>query len=511
LLLYGQISSVVELSRGLVNLAVVPFVMAASRSRREWQARLFVSRQVVLYTTSLISAGFYLLAMAVAGHMVAASGHAWGPVLEVVFLLSAGALFLYGLFSSALRMHLKVLVAKHFFRSRYDYRREWLRLIHTLAGLGSDASLRERSVKALADIVGSPRGELWLKSETGARFDSYGTWGMPAPARGLEANEPLVQFLERTRWVIDTKEYLKDPEKYMHAFASDSWPLAAPAVFVPLLLDQSVIGIVRLHQPPLLGQLGFEDHDLLKTAGQQVAIFLAQERAQEALAAARQFEAFNKLTSFLMHDLKNLIAQQELVVGNARRFKHRPEFVEDVIETISAGVRRMKNVLERLQSAGAPETVSRIDVKRLVTEVCASCADRVPVATLVHAVGELRVTMNRDKLAMAITHAIRNAQDATPVIGSIEVRLNAMGRTVCIEVRDTGVGMAPDFVRDHLFKPFDSTKGTKGMGIGAYQIRETLRAAGGDVDVESVPGEGTIVRMTLPATEDLSAAERSVA
>jgi signal transduction histidine kinase len=110
-----------------------------------------------------------------------------------------------------------------------------------------------------------------------------------------------------------------------------------------------------------------------------------------------------------------------------------------------------------------------------------------------------------------MTHAIRNAQDATPQVGSIEVRLLAADGRVVIEIKDTGIGMDPGFVRDHLFKPFDSTKGTKGMGIGAYQVRETLRAAGGDVDVESSPGKGTVVRMILPASEALRATERSVA
>jgi signal transduction histidine kinase len=185
--------------------------------------------------------------------------------------------------------------------------------------------------------------------------------------------------------------------------------------------------------------------------------------------------------------------------------------VEDVIGTIASGVRRMKSVLERLQTGAVSESVSRIDVKRLVGEVLISCADRVPVPVLVHADAEPRVSMNRDRLGMAITHAIRNAQDATPQLGSIELRVLVTGAKVCIEIKDTGVGMDPLFVRDHLFKPFDSTKGTKGMGIGAYQIRETLIAAGGDVEVESTPGKGTLVRMVLPASDAVPSAERSVA
>jgi signal transduction histidine kinase len=120
--------------------------------------------------------------------------------------------------------------------------------------------------------------------------------------------------------------------------------------------------------------------------------------------------------------------------------------------------------------------------------------------------------MDRDKLGMAVTHAIRNAQDATPPDGRLDVRLAAGDGRACIEVEDNGGGMDAEFVRHHLFKPFDSTKGAKGMGIGAYQIRETLRAAGGDVEVESEPGTGTLLRMSVPlAAADILDAARGAA
>ena len=92
---------------------------------------------------------------------------------------------------------------------------------------------------------------------------------------------------------------------------------------------------------------------------------------------------------------------------------------------------------------------------------------------------------------MAVFHAIRNAQDATEANGSVSVSLSNSTDECCITVSDTGCGMDEIFMRERLFKPFDSTKGTQGMGVGAYQIRETIRAAGGDVRVNSTPGQGT--------------------
>jgi len=116
--------------------------------------------------------------------------------------------------------------------------------------------------------------------------------------------------------------------------------------------------------------------------------------------------------------------------------------------------------------------------------------------------------MDREKLAMAVTHAIRNAQDATPAGGTIQVTVSEREGRAAIEIRDTGSGMEASFVRDQLFKPFASTKGARGMGIGAYQMRETLRAAGGSIDVESAVGQGTSVRLLLPIDMRRAAAER---
>jgi putative PEP-CTERM system histidine kinase len=499
--LFGTVNSSLWFLRGLVNAVAAPFLLLAAKRQPTWERELFVSRHVVFYTASVAGAGAYLVAMGLGGFLIGARGGAWGPVLQAAFLVSAGGVFLYALFSAAVRRRLRVFIAKNFYRNRYDYREEWLRLMKTLAGSEHRASLSERCVQALADIIGSQRGELWFAARRGSAFESRGAFGMPPTAEAIARDDLLARFLETTRWVVDTREYAEDPEKYANAFASAPHYLAAPSIFVPLILEDEIAGVVRLERPLLLGPLTFEDHDLLRTAGQQVAIFLAQERAQEELAETRQFEAFSKLTAFLMHDLKNLLAQQELLVGNARRFKHRPEFIDDAISTLDASVARMKGVLERLQGATGSDRASRVDLAKLLAEVCNSCADRHPAPQFRFTTDDVRVEMDREKLNMALAHAIRNAQDATPADGRIDVRLTAEGGQALIEVADTGMGMAPEFVRDRLFRPFDSTKGAKGMGIGAYQIRETLRVAGGDVDVSSEIGKGTIVRMRLPLAQ----------
>jgi putative PEP-CTERM system histidine kinase len=392
------------------------------------------------------------------------------------------------------RRNARVFITKKFFPGRYDYREVWLRLSRTLAGRADDASLPDRTVRALGAIIGSPRGELWLATGEPPVYEGRGAWEMPRPEDVLTADHPLISFLEKTHWVLDTDEYASDPRRY--AFAFDSGDQIAPSIVVPLVHENGLIGVVRLDRPEGLGDLSFEDHDLLKTAGQQAAIFLVHEMSQEQLAQTRQFEAFSKLTAFLMHDLKNLIAQQDLVVNNAKRFKHRPEFVDDAIRTMEAGVRRMKRVLERLQEDTGAERSTIIDVPGLLGDVCLACSDREPQPRLARIDSEVWVEMDRDR--MAITHAIRNAQDATPADGQIRVTLSAENGYALVGIDDDGKGMEPSFVRERLFRPFDSTKGARGMGIGAYQIRETLRLARGDIEVISKPGRGTRMTMKIP-------------
>ncbi len=423
-------------------------------------------------------------------------------MLWITTLAVVAALVAFAFSSAARRRRIRVFIGKHFFRDRYDYRKEWLRLIETLVGRSDDLPLRTRVVKALAEIIDSSCGELWLRDKPGTRFEGHGSWGGEPPNDAIAPEDPLARYLEQSNWVVDTLEYKQNPGLYSHAFPVDAGFLAEDAIFVPILSRDFLIGVVRLERPAGLGDLSYEDHDLLKTAGQQVAVFLVQERAQEELFETRQFEAFSKLTAFLMHDLKNMIAQQDLVVANARRFKHRPEFIDDAIATVASSVERMRKVLDRLQGSTRIEKTSRIELVEMIHDVCTSCSDRLPAPRIVVPGERLMVEMDRDRLAMAITHLIRNAQDATAEHGSLELRLSASGDSAQIEVADSGCGMDSDFIRTRLFRPFDSTKGAQGMGIGAYQIRETLRSVGGTIDVESAPGRGTTMRIRLPLSPE---------
>jgi putative PEP-CTERM system histidine kinase len=270
------------------------------------------------------------------------------------------------------------------------------------------------------------------------------------------------------------------------------------ALAVPLVVGGEMLGLAVLRDPRPGLALDYEDIDLLRIAGGQAMTALAQDEAHRQLTESRQFEAYNRLTAFLMHDLKNLIAQQSLVVRNAGRFRSDPAFIDDAIDTIDNSVQRMQRLLEQLRQGSERERRESVSLARLLESVVASHADGAPAPVLRVAAPAVKVDADPDRLGMIVGHVIRNAQDATPADGSITVTLDEADGFARVVVADTGTGMDVGFVAERLFRPFDSTKGAKGMGIGAYQVRQFAEEAGGGATVQSAPGKGTRFEIRLP-------------
>jgi putative PEP-CTERM system histidine kinase len=501
-LLFRQIDAHLWDARGLVNALAVPLIAVAAARNPEWSVGIFVSRHVVFYTASLVGAGCYLLAMAAGGYYIRLYGGSWGGVAQTVFLVGAALVLLVIMLSGEARARVRVFLTKHFYKNKYDYREEWLRLIATLATPSDELTLPERTIKAIAQIVASPAGALWLRGESG-QFDPAARWHLPVADATVEpADSSFARFLQDRQWVIDLGDHRRDPALYGNLVLPE-WlgSIERAWLLIPLLNERQLLGFMVLTRSETFGQLTWEDTDLLKTVGQQVASYLAQHQVAEQLAEAKQFDAYNRLTAFMMHDLKNLIAQQSLVVANAARHKDNPAFIDDAIRTIDNSVRRMNQLLEQLRRGKSEGDTVRVELAELLSSTVARHASAEPVPQLEIIENGIQVQAEPQGLTMVVSHLIRNAQEATPASGRVHVRLKRTGDHAIVEVADNGCGMEPAFVRERLFRPFDSTKGSKGMGIGAYQAREFIRNAGGDISVESQSGRGTTFRISLPVLQ----------
>jgi putative PEP-CTERM system histidine kinase len=504
-LLVGAIDEDVWLAQGYVVALSVPPLALAARRNPAWSVRVFVSRDVTFYTTSLIALGGYLLAMAVGGYVVGALGGSWGHIAQIVFLFGALGLLAVLVGSTALRRRLKVFLVKHFYRHKYEYREEWLRFIATLSGPGAGDDPRRTSLRAVAQIIGSPGAALLMTSDRRDVFDVAAVWpdatSTLAPSASLGQEPQLLDFLGRRRWVIDLDEYRRDPDAY-EQLALPTWLVSDREwrLLVPVLLGDTLLGTMLMKAPPQGFDLTFEDRDLLTTTARHVATHLAQYESERRLAEVRQFEAYSRLTAFLMHDLKNTVAQLQLVVSNAGRHRHKPEFVADAIDTVDSAARRIGRLIEQLGRGNVQQSLEAVPVRELAAAAVENTGGREPRPALEVEDDRLEVLASRDRLVSILEHVIRNAQEATTPAGQVIVRIRARPDKAVIEVADTGQGMSPEFVQERLFRPFDSTKGSKGMGIGAFQAREYARSLGGDVEVDSVVGRGTTFRIIIPLT-----------
>ncbi|MDX1252539.1 MAG: PEP-CTERM system histidine kinase PrsK [Gammaproteobacteria bacterium] len=502
-------------ARGVINALAVPLIAVSAARNPQWSLDVAVSRGVVFHTTALLGAGIYLLVMAGAGYYIRLYGGSWGMVAQAIFLFGAAVVLLVILSSGQARARWKVLLNKHFFSHKYDYREEWLRFIRTLSGSAPDSHqigpARERTIKALAQIVDSPAGMLWWRRGTVdsdspfvSQFMPAARWNVPQQAGASEPDESsLADFLEKRQWVIDLGEYARHPEIYQ-GLEMPSWLRDFPQgwLVVPLVLHQQVPGFMVLTQPRAARHINWEDRDLLKTAGCQAASYLAQLEAAQALVEARQFEAFNRLSAFVVHDLKNLVAQLSLVVSNAARHKHNPAFMEDAINTVEHATAKMNRLLAQLRSGSARTGMtSEFDLDALLREVVAMRAHAKPAPVLERSEADLFVQADRDRLAAVFVHLVQNAQEATPADGYVRIRLSGADGQAVLEVEDSGHGMSAEFIRERLFQPFQTTKGGTGMGIGVYQSRELVRDLGGEIQVTSTPGKGTLFRILLPLKE----------
>jgi len=501
--LLGEIDSLAWSVRGVVLVSAVPVIVLAVRNSVTSSASIFISRHVIFYSTALAAVGIYLCAMAAGGYYLRFVGGTWGDALQLVFLLGAAAVLVSLLWSAMLRRRLRVFINKHFYRNKYDYRVEWLRFVRTLSSAAPE-NVQMGALQALTQVFPSPQAVLFVADDSGRYFRPIASLSesseVVAPPAELSATTDLVQFMQRRGWIIDVDEYRRAPATYENIQLPD-WLSgnSAMGIVAPIMQGKTLAGFLILARPPPPFELTYEDRDLLMTMGRHMATHLAQHEADRKLAENRQFETYSRLTAFMMHDLKNSVAQLRLVVSNAVKFRHKPEFVDDAMATIDNTAQRITRLLDQLRLGAAGAVRRPLKLDDLLQVALARCAANTPMPVITASVADAVVEADQEHLTSVIEHVIRNAQDATPSDGTVSVDVSQAGSQVAITVSDTGRGMAPDFLRDRLFRPFDTTKGSAGMGIGAHQAREYVRSLGGYVDVQSSPGRGTRFVITLPA------------
>lgn len=489
--------------RGFAAVLIAPIFGLGAQRTRNWAIQL--SRTMAFQSLSLVAIGGYLMIMVVVTSALELIGGEFVRLAQVAFVFGASVAALVLLPSRAFRAWFRVKVSKHLFQHRFDYRSEWLRFTDTLGRPGDGAEpLETRIVQAVADITESPGGLLLVPDATGTLV-AHARWNWPMvdpPAFGASAE--AAAYFARTGRVVEL-DALRAPDGVDEDVASHvpQWIIVEPRawIIVPLVHFDRLAGLVLLEHPPIKRTLDWEDFDLLRVVGRQVASYLAEAQGQEVLSDVKRFDEFNRRFAFIMHDVKNLVSQLTLVTRNAERHADNPEFRADMIATLQNSTARMNDLLARLSqhNKGRAEEPRPVAAGALVEGVAAAKRASHPIVVG----GDMAQLIIADpvRLEQALSHLVQNAIDASPATEPVTIQLGTRHNEVTIAVSDHGIGMSAAFMRENLFKPFASTK-DGGFGIGAYEARAIIAAMGGRIEVNSREGDGSSFIIFLPIAHE---------
>ena len=501
--LFHVVSAPLLNARAATTAIVAPLLVLAAARDRRWRIPIHISRQVVFHSTTFVLSGLLLIALAAAGGVVSSFGADWGRLAEIA-LLFAGVLAIGLLLTSATaRSRVHSLIVDHFFTLRYDYRREWMRCVATLSGSDSDEPLHARAIRAVAEVVDSPGGSVFMRDGKGGAFRWQGSWNMPAVTDVVPPTHPAVAALKTEQGVALLGEGALAPP--LDALGR-AW-LAVPLIQGSLGdVEGELMGLIVLAPPRAAFRLDAEVFALVRTVGREVATYVAEQRAAQRLVQTRQLHDYSKRFAFVAHDIKNVSSQLTLLLANAERHLANPEFQQDMLRTIHASVGKIGNLLRRLESPAAESAQAIEPLPRLEALVATYQRLRGGNVRLEHDGSTGTVPMAAEAFDTVVTHLLNNAVEAGGA-APVRVLVRHEAERIVVEIADSGPGMTPEFIRDRLFEPFQTSK-PGGSGIGAFQARELLREAGGDLHVDSRPGLGTTMRLILARADH--SAERSL-
>jgi putative PEP-CTERM system histidine kinase len=484
-------------SRGYISLVVVPLLLISTRRIRNGSVRIFVSRHVVFYSSMLMIAGLYLLVMSLAGYVINYLGGEWGSVVSLGFLMLSGLVLVALLITESLRRKLKVFIAKNFFANKYEYRDEWLNLIEKIETTNAE-SYYQMATQIMMSKVDAEGGAI-LKKVTEQRFSIQYQENITLDE---SLNNQLVQcsmFCQKQGWIIDIEEYRQTPTVYpeltldLTLFDSNSI-----RIIVPIFIGKAFYGMFFLTGKKEFKQLNWEDRDLLFAISKQLGNFVSLHEANDKLAESKQFDAFNRMSAFLVHDLKNVQAQLALISTNAKKHGDNPEFIADVFETVESATERLSKVLSQLRNKQVAQSESElVDISELLNRVVQQRNISLPLVTFDNQ-NHCEMAIDGETFHSVLNHLIQNAQEATNKEGWVKVALTEKDKHIVIKITDNGCGMSKSFIDSRLFKPFDTTKGNAGMGIGVFEAKQFIESIAGLIKVDSTEGEGTIFIIDLP-------------
>ena len=462
---------------------------------------VYVSKTLAYRSFTLLIIGAYFLLAGFIAQAIRTWGGNFSLYLSILFAFLAALLLVIALFSSTARKVLKNFIARNFYRDKYDYQEEWVQWTESLSSQLTIEKVSLLIANRFFETFWTETVVLFLHDDNSNNFkviiprNSFGNDAVrfdPALLERLQEKDEPIDLAEETDG--DTRNASGEPcRKTLEALRV--------RILVPLIIENQFLGILGLSNRYSGTPFDFEDFQLMKMIGKQLARTLLNARLTEQLLESRETEAFHSFSSFVLHDLKNFISMLTLVVDNMGNRFDDPRFREDAIRSISQTVAKMNRLIGHVSafSKTASPSYSPLDVNKLLRESVSDVRGSLKsvIAENYGALPEIRA--DGEQMKKVFTNLLINAEEATRGEGEIRLHTRANSSHVVISVSDNGCGMEKDFLENRLFRLFSTTKST-GFGIGLHHSKRIIESHGGKISVSSEVGKGSTFTILLPVT-----------
>ena len=464
-----------------------------ARFKRGYPEKISVSGTVVYHSLVLLAASLYLIFMGLVGEGLKFFGPSSPRVFVLVLSLLCGIVLCIVFLSSSMRRKVKVFVHKNFYQNKYDYRTQWLEMTERLRTATDEPSLGSAILEMYCHTFALKGGALFLRKREHSHFVPVALYEWYSAPERMHSQGSLINFLQSKRWVFNRLENLSDLAGSDDTKMIDLYHVQFA---VPLFFNVRMDGFILLGEQINTGEVvSYEDLDLMKTLASQGASALHNLSLLDQLVDSREMAAIGKVSTFVMHDLKNLVSNLALVVDNATDHIDDRAFQQDMIGTLNNSVSRMQGLIDRLKKLEiTPQlALESCDLKKLVEETMQQTA----IADFEVTGESVDLMIDCQEITRVILNLALNASEAgAKEGGAVKIKVGVNDRAF-FAVQDHGCGMTEEYVNTKLFKPFETTK-AMGFGIGLYQSRQIVEAHGGEMQVMSKPGEGTTFTVWLP-------------
>ena len=464
---------------------------------------VYPSRAVLHTSITVLLVGGYLFVIGVLAQIVARYGGATTFQLQAFLVLVAITLLAVFLLSEKIRQRAKRFVSRHFSRPQYDFRSVWTQFTQSTSSAIDDPTLCAASAKLISETFNVLSVSVWLFDEEKNKLKLEAS---TSRARDV-MNEDAIEFsaidpgLAKTRKAFDLEKIKDDWGQTLRQISKTQFSEGGNRMGVPLLAGDRYLGLIILADRVNGVPYSVEELELLECIGDQVASSLLNLRLAKEIMLGKELEAFQTISAFFVHDLKNAASTLKLTLQNLPVHFDDPDFRQDTLRSIGATTNRINQIIERLGTLGGKLELrpSAVDLKLLVEQAIENVNGMPGIEFAKEFESLPKFMADSEQLRSVVTNLLLNAREAIGERGRIEVKIGSQGGWAALSISDDGCGMTPSFLRDSLFRPFKTTK-KKGLGIGMFQSKMIIEAHHGSIRVKSDVGKGTTFQVLLPLT-----------